>query len=39
MLLYIIYNADLLEITGDENSECAIGYVDDVALIAVGTGL
>jgi ribonuclease HI len=36
MLLYIIYNADLLEITGDENSECAIGYVDDVALIAVG---
>jgi hypothetical protein len=36
MLLYIIYNADLLEITGDENSECAIRYVDNVALITVG---
>jgi hypothetical protein len=33
---YIIYNADLLEITGDENAEASLGYVDDVALIAVG---
>ena len=36
MLLYIIYNADLLEIPDDENQEDAIGYVDDIALIATG---
>jgi ribonuclease HI len=36
MILYIIYNADLLEIPGDETKEDAIGYVDDIALIAVG---
>jgi hypothetical protein len=36
MLLYIIYNADLLKITGDENAEDSIGYVNDIALIAIG---
>jgi ribonuclease HI len=37
MLLYILYNADLLEIIDDELNEDAIGYVDDIALIASGT--
>ena len=36
MILYIIYNADLLEITEDVISEDALGYVNDVALLAVG---
>ena len=36
MLLYIIYNADLLQITGDETKEDSLGFVDDIALIAVG---
>jgi ribonuclease HI len=36
MLLYILYNADLLEITGDDEGEDAIGYVDDIAIIATG---
>ena len=36
MLLYIIYNADLLEITDDDHLEAALGYVDDIALIAIG---
>jgi hypothetical protein len=33
MILYIIYNADILEIIGNTEKEDAIGYVDDVALI------
>lgn len=37
MLLYIIYNADLLEILDNEELEDAIGYVDDVALLVTGT--
>jgi ribonuclease HI/endonuclease/exonuclease/phosphatase family metal-dependent hydrolase len=36
MLLYILYNADLLEIPDDDQNEHAIGYVDDIALLAVG---
>jgi hypothetical protein len=36
MLLYILYNADLLQITGDENKEDSLGFVDDIALIAIG---
>lgn len=36
MLLYIIYNADLLEILGDDTQEDALGYVDDIALLTVG---
>jgi hypothetical protein len=36
MLLYIIYNADLLEIPDIEQKDDAIGYVDDIALIARG---
>ena len=35
MILYIIYNADLLEIT-DNSKEEALGYVDDVVLMATG---
>jgi hypothetical protein len=37
MILYIFYNADLLEITDPDNKEDAIGYVDDIAMIAVGS--
>ena len=37
MLLYILYNADLLDVPDDPNTEDAIGYVDDIALIATGT--
>ena len=36
MILYIIYNADLLEIIDDNDAEDALGYVDDIALIAIG---
>jgi hypothetical protein len=36
MILYIIYNSDLLEITGDEDKEDAVGFVDDIALMAIG---
>ena len=36
MLLYIIYNADLLESPGNPQAEDAIGYADDVALVATG---
>ena len=36
MILYILYNADLLEITGDEEHEDSLGYVDDIALIVIG---
>ena len=36
MLLYIIYNADLLEITDDETTEDVLGYVDNIALLATG---
>ena len=33
---YILYNADLLEIPDDDQTEDAISYVDDIALLAVG---
>ena len=36
MLLYILYNADLLELPDNTQSEDAIGYADDVALLASG---
>jgi hypothetical protein len=36
MLLYIFYNADLLDLPDDPENEDAIGYVDDIALIATG---
>ena len=39
MLLYILYNADLLETPDNPQSEDAIGYVDDIALIAIGADL
>ena len=36
MILYIIYNADLLDIPGNEEHEKSLGYVDDIALMARG---
>ena len=36
MLLYILYNADLLELPDHPTDEDAIEYVDDIALIAIG---
>lgn len=36
MLLYILYNADLLDLPDHPTNEDAIGYVDDIALIAIG---
>ena len=38
MILYILYNADLLEITGNDKKD-ALGYVDDIALVAVDNDL
>ena len=34
MILYVLYNADLLEIPGDKEHENSLEYVDDVALVA-----
>jgi hypothetical protein len=34
--LYILYNADLLEIAGADEDEDAIGYMDNIAIIATG---
>jgi len=36
MILYIIYNADLLDVPGNEENEDSAGFVDDVALVAIG---
>lgn len=36
MLLYIIYNTDLFEITGNNIFEDTLGYMDDIAIIAIG---
>ena len=38
MLLYILYNTDLLDIPDNPLAEDAIGYVNDIALIATGVG-
>ena len=35
MILYIIYNSDILNIPLIQEKEDAIGYVDDIALIAI----
>lgn len=35
MLLYIIYNANM-EIIGDKEKEDSLGYVDNLALLAIG---
>lgn len=35
MLLYILYNADLLNLPDNPMHEDAIGYVDDIALLAI----
>jgi Reverse transcriptase (RNA-dependent DNA polymerase) len=37
MLLYILYNADLLDLPDNPNAEDAIGYVDDIALLSTGS--
>jgi hypothetical protein len=39
MLLYILYNADLLDLPDHPTEEDALGYVDDIAIIATGTDL
>ena len=39
MLLYILYNTDLLETPDNLQSEDAIGYIDDITLIAIGADL
>ena len=39
MLLYIIYNADLIDIPTNPESEDALGYVDDIAIITIGVNL
>ena len=39
MLLYIIYNADLLDLPDNPKTEDAIRYVDDIALVATGEDL
>ncbi|PPQ83676.1 hypothetical protein CVT25_006195, partial [Psilocybe cyanescens] len=39
MLLYIIYNADILEIVDRYNGKDAIGYIDDVTIITIGEDL
>ena len=36
MLLYILYNADLLDIPDSPTEEDVLGYVDDIALLATG---
>ena len=36
MLLYIYYNTDILDTLVNQEKEDAIGYVDDIALIAIG---
>jgi hypothetical protein len=36
MLLYILYNTDLLELPDHPTDEDALGYVDGIALIAIG---
>ena len=35
MILYILYNADLLDIPNNSQKEDSIGYVDDIALLAI----
>ena len=39
MLLYTIYNADLIDLPDNPEAEDALGYVDDIALIATSSNL
>ena len=39
MILYILYNADLLEIIGNKEKEDSLGFVDDIMLMAIGEDL
>ena len=36
MLLYIHYNSNLLDIPTNHKAEDTLGYIDDIALIAIG---
>ena len=36
MILYILYNADLLEIIGDKDCKDSLDFVDDIAIAAFG---
>ena len=36
MILYILYNADLLEITGDADYDNSLDFVDDIAMVTFG---
>ena len=36
MILYILYNADLLEITGDADYKDSLGFVDDIVMVEFG---
>ena len=36
MILYIIYNADLLEVTSDDAHTSSLGFMDDVVILATG---
>ena len=37
MLLYIIYNADLLDLPDNSQLENTVGYIDDITLMAIGS--
>ena len=39
MLLYTLYNTDLLDLPDNQEAKDAIGYIDDIALIAIGDDL
>ena len=39
MLLYTLYNADLIDLPDNPEAEDALGYVDDITLIATGVDL
>lgn len=36
MVSYLLYNADLIEIAGDKETDDALGYIDDVVAMAIG---
>jgi len=39
MILYIIFNSDLLELVDLDDDEDAVGYVDDATILAIGDDL
>ncbi|KIK31748.1 hypothetical protein CY34DRAFT_48229, partial [Suillus luteus UH-Slu-Lm8-n1] len=36
MIAYLIYNADLINITNSENKEYTLAFIDDTTYIAIG---